>query len=170
MKVSYFTEEGREVVLGMRGTGEMLGELAAVDGQPRSATATALDPIEALVLSAADFQAYLGRFPRVALLLVELVGRKLRDADRKRVEFASYDTIARMALLLLELSDTYGEQSDDGVRIGLPLTQQELAGWVGSSREAVSKALQTMRTRGWITTERRSVTVHDRAALEKRVR
>jgi CRP-like cAMP-binding protein len=94
--------------------------------------------------------------------------RKLRDADRKRVEFGAYDTPGRVARRLLELVDRYGENEGDNVRISLSLTQDELAGWTGSSREAVSKALREFRDRGWVTTGRRSIIVLDVDALRAR--
>ena len=69
-----------------------------------------------------------------------LIGR-LRDADRKRIEFGAYDTTGRVAARLVELAERFGEPTEDGLRIGLPFSQDELAGWTGASREAVSKAL-----------------------------
>ncbi|MCU1430746.1 MAG: cyclic nucleotide-binding protein, partial [Actinomycetia bacterium] len=68
---------------------------------------------------------------------------------------------------LEELVADHGEATDDGVRIALPLTQEELAGWVGASRESVARALRTLRDRGVISTGRRRVVVHDGAALAR---
>ena len=73
-----------------------------------------------------------------------------------------------MAARLVELAERYGEPAARGLRIGLPLSQEELAGWTGSSREAVSKALQTLRNVGWVVTERRRITVLDLEALRRR--
>jgi CRP/FNR family cyclic AMP-dependent transcriptional regulator len=168
VKVSFFTDDGREILLGVRGPGELLGEMSAIDGEPRSATATALEPAEALVMTAEDFKSFITDNPRVGLLLLQMLSRRLRDADRKRIEFGAFDTIGRVARRLVELADDYGEATDDGVRISLPLTQQDLAGWTGSSREAVSKALQTLRGRGWIATHRKGITVLDLEAVRRR--
>jgi CRP-like cAMP-binding protein len=168
VKVSTVTEEGREVVLAFRGPGDMLGELSAIDGEPRSATVEAVEPVEALAIAASDFRSFLLANPEVALLLLQILSRRLRDADRKRVEYAAHDTVGRVAARLVELAERYGEPAADGVRIGLPLSQEELAGWVGGSREAVSKALQTLRAVGWVRTERRRITVLDVDALRRR--
>jgi CRP-like cAMP-binding protein len=78
------------------------------------------------------------------------------------------DTTSRVAQRLVELADRYGEPEKNSVRVGVPLTQEELAGWVGASREAVSKALRSLRARGWIETGRRTVIIHDLAALRRR--
>lgn len=167
-KISHFTEDGREVVLAVRGPGDLLGELSAVDGEPRSATASAIDPVEALVVPAQDFLSFLQSQPRVATILLKTVTGRLRDADRKRIEFAAQDTLGRVAARLLELAERFGEDDAGAVRITVPLSQQELAGWTGSSREAVSKALQTLRRRGWVETHRRGVTVRDVESLRRR--
>jgi CRP-like cAMP-binding protein len=95
---------------------------------------------------------------------------KLRDADRKRIEFGAYDTTGRVAARLVEMAERFGEPSEDGVAIALPFTQDELAGWTGASREAVSKALGALRTAGWIRTSRMRVVVRDLAALRERAR
>ena len=167
-KVSSYTAEGKEVVLAVRGPGELLGDFSALDGAPRSATVSALEPIEALILGSERFLAFLEDHPRLAVLLLQTWSRRVRDADRKRVEFGAYDTPGRVARRLLELVDRYGEGEGSSVRISISLTQDELAGWTGSSREAVSKALREFRDRGWITTGRRSITVLDLDALRNR--
>ena len=169
VKVSLVTPDGKEVVLAVRGPGDLLGELAFIDGEPRSASATALDPVSSIVIPAEDFTRYLEKHPRIALLLLRMVSRRLRDADRKRAEFAAFDTVGRVASRLLELAERFGEPSGpDGILITLPLTQEELAGWTGSSREAVSKALSTLRSLGFIETRRRAITIHDANGLRKR--
>ena len=168
VKVSSLSDHGKEIVLAFRGPGDLLGELSAIDCEPRSASAEAVEPVEALTLAARDFRAYLRDHPGVALLLLETVSRRLRDADRKRVEFGAHDTVGRVAARLVELAERYGKPVTGGVEIALPISQEELAGWTGSSREAVSKALQSLRRVGWVLTERRRITVLDLEALRRR--
>ncbi len=167
-KVSSYTAEGKEVVLAVRGPGDLLGELSAFDGEPRLATVAALEPIEALIVPSERFTHFLEDHPRVAILLLEMLTYRLRDAARKQVEFGAYDTPGRVARRLIELVERYGEGEALGVRISLSLTQDELAGWTGASREAVSKALREFRDRGWVTTGRRSIVVQDVDALRAR--
>ena len=168
VKISHFTADGREIILAVRGPGELLGELSAIDQEPRSATALAAEPVEALVMTVEDFQQFVAATPRAAMVMLTGLVRRLREADRKRIEFAAYDTVGRVALRLLDLAKQFGEPIEGGVRITLPLSQQELAGLIGASREAVSKALQQLRKRGWIETQRRGISILDAEALQRR--
>lgn len=163
-------ERGGEVVLAIRGSGALLGEISAIDGHPRSATVRALEPVTARILQAEEFTAFLQEHPKVSLQLMRLICERWRDSDRKRIEFGMLDTTSRVAQRLVELADRYGEPEKNSVRVGVPFTQEELAGWVGASREAVSKALRSLRARGWIETGRRTVIIHDLAALRRRGR
>jgi CRP/FNR family transcriptional regulator, cyclic AMP receptor protein len=168
IKLSYFTDEGHEVVLAIRGPGDLVGDLSALDGKPHSATATALEPVEAMIVPAPDFTEFLLEHPHSALTLLRMLSFRLRDADEKRIEFSAYDSVGRVARRLVEMADRFGDPQGQGLRITLPLSQEELAGWTGSSREAVSKALQTLRSRGLIETERRAVTILDLPGLASR--
>lgn len=167
-KVSSYTAEGKEVVLAVRGPGDILGELSAFDGEPRLATVSALEQVDALIVPSDRFTRYLEDHPRVAVLLLQMLTHRLRDSARKQVEFGAYDTPGRVARRLIELVERYGETDGTKVRISLALTQDELAGWTGASREAVSKALREFRDRGWIITGRRSIVVQDVDALRSR--
>lgn len=169
VKVSALTAEGREVVLAVCGPDEVLGELSAVDGRPRSATATAIDQVVALMMSVDDFAAYLVRHPSAALVLLRSLAARLRDADRRDVEYVALDSEGRVAARLVELAERFGTTHvDGGVHIELPMTQDELAGWTGCSSESVGKALHRLRGRGHIDTGRRSITVLDVDALRRR--
>ncbi len=168
VKVASGTPDGRDVVLAVCSPGELVGELSAIDGQLRSASATALDPVEARVIPAGEFRAFLAAHPQAALVLLVSVCARLRVSDRRNVEFVALDSVGRVAARLVELAEQFGVPVAEGVRIGVPITHEVLAGWTGSSREAVSKALHLLRSRGWIVTARRRVTVIDGAALRAR--
>jgi CRP/FNR family cyclic AMP-dependent transcriptional regulator len=168
VKLSRVSEDGTEVVFAIRDAGDLLGEQSAIDGEPRSATAIALDPVEALVVPTRDFIVFLEENPRAALQITRMLSQRLRDADRKRFEFASQDSVGRVAARIVELAERFGSPVDGGVQIDLPISQEELAGWTGCSREAVSKALQTLRAPGWIETRRRHITVLDLEAVRRR--
>ncbi len=170
VKVATGTQLGGEVVLAVRDRGALVGELAAIDRQPRSATVTALKETIGLVVLLPEFDAFLAEHPRVAAMLPRMVVSRLRDADRKRVEFGAQDTTGRVAARLVELAERFGQPAGDGVQIAMPLSQDELASWTGSSREAVSKALGALRSLGWIETSRLRVVIRDLAALRARAR
>lgn len=167
-KVSYVTREGRELVLRICGPGELVGELSVIDGRPRLSSVVALEPLEALVLAASEFRSLIEAEPTVAWKLLGMLSRRFRDADLKRLEFGASDTVGRVAARIVELADRYGEPDGDGIRITLPLSQDELGAWTGSSRAGVAAALRTLRELGWIETERRRITVRDRDALAAR--
>ena len=116
----------------------------------------------------AAFVDYLRSHGDAAIVLLQLVTGRLRDADRKRVECAAYDIPGRVARRLVELAERFGEPDGQGVRIAVALSQDELAGWVGASREAVAKALRVLRDRGFVTTGRRTMTVLDLDGLRRR--
>jgi CRP-like cAMP-binding protein len=168
VKVSCHTASGSEVVLAVRGPGALLGELSAIDGEPRSATVLALEPVTALALPLVDFEGYLRDNGRVGYLLMRMLSARLRDADRKRIEFGAYDTTGRVAARLVELAERFGRETEEGIRIAMPLSQDELAGWTGASREAVSKALGVLRASGWVRTSRLRVVILDLDALRSR--
>ncbi|HEV3351454.1 MAG TPA: Crp/Fnr family transcriptional regulator [Acidimicrobiales bacterium] len=168
VKVSCYGADGRERLVAVIGPGELLGELSAIDGEPRSATATALEPLDAHVLTSDEFVALLEKHPSATLGILRSVIGRLRDSDKRRVEFGALDTVGRVARLIVELAERYGEEADGVIRIHLPLSQEELAGWAGASREAVVKALRQLRSRGWIETGRREIRVLDLPAIERR--
>jgi CRP/FNR family cyclic AMP-dependent transcriptional regulator len=161
--------EGDEVVLTFRGPGSLLGEQAVVDGSPRAAGVIAIEPLEMLIIPASAFRNYLDERPQVAMKLVSMLSRRLRDSDRQLVRFATSDTLGRVSARLVELCEHHGEAASDGaVHVTLPLTQEDLAGWTGSSLESTAKALRVLRRLDWISTGRRSITVHDLEALRQR--
>jgi len=168
VKLSSLTGAGREAVLAIREPGDLIGEMAAIDDGPRSATALALEPVEVLSVAAPAFVAFLERTPGVAVTMLRTLSRRLRDADRKRVEFLAQDTVGRVCSRLVELADRFGVPEDDGVHVDVAITQDELAGWTGSSREAAIRALHALRELGWIETRRRGVTLLDVEMLRRR--
>ena len=166
-KAVTFTDDGKEVILGVMGPGSLLGEVATIQNRPRSATVVALEPCEAIALATGDFWALLEEHPRIWIAVHKVVIGRLRLADLQRKEFSGSNTLSRVSRRLVELTNEHGRQEDDGVTITLPLTQEELAGWTGASREAVAKSLRTLRDLGWIETGRRSISVRDSDALRR---
>ena len=168
VKLACATDAGREAILAIREPGDLIGEMSAIDDVPRLASAVALEPVEVLVVSSQAFVAYLDRTPGAALVLVRLLNRRLRDTARERIEFAALDTVGRVCARLVELADRFGATGDDGARIDVSITQEDLAAWTASSREAVIRALRTLRELGWIATRRRGITLVEVEMLRRR--
>ncbi|NYI05850.1 Crp/Fnr family transcriptional regulator [Allostreptomyces psammosilenae] len=158
-KVTASAPNGYEALLALRGPGDVVGESAALDDAPRSATVAALAEVEAVVIRREDFTAFLERTPSAMLRLLSLMADRLRAGDRRRVQFAALTVRQRLAGLLLELAQTHGEHTDEGIAITVGLSQQELAGHVGASREAITRELGDFRDRGWMATRRRRLVV-----------
>ena len=168
VKILSVTANGDEVILGFRGPGDLIGEQGLFDKSPRSATVVAVDPAEYLGIPATAFNRYLDEHPRVARLLIAMLSERLREAGRAQIAFAAADTVGRVAARLLELADRFGEPTAEGVRVRLPLTQEELAAWSGASLEATTRSLRQLRELGWIETGRRTLVVRDAEALLRR--
>jgi CRP/FNR family cyclic AMP-dependent transcriptional regulator len=157
----------RSVVLAIRGPGELVGEMAALGGTRRTATATALEDVEIGLLPGEDFRAYLREHPDAALVLLRSLVGRMTEATRGLVELATQDSVGRVARRLIEL----GADHRGGTPAGpyeIELTQDELASWTGATRETVSRALRLMRQLGWVTTGHRTITVLDPAAVRAR--
>jgi CRP-like cAMP-binding protein len=169
VKLVAYGADRREVVLGLRGPGDLIGEMAALGGQRRTASAVAVDEdVQAAYLSAEELRRFLAAHPGVALVLIRMLVRRLSEADRDRIDLATQDSVGRVAKRLVELAADHGTPDGAGTRIELSLTQDELASWTGATRETVSRALALMRRLGWIGTDNRSITVLDADALRER--
>jgi CRP/FNR family cyclic AMP-dependent transcriptional regulator len=168
VKVTRVAANGYAVVLAIRGPGDLVGEMAGLDGGARSATVTALDPVAALVIAATAFDGFIDEEQGASLALAELLACRLRAADRQRLEVAAFSVQRRLSLVLLDLERWYGvSAADDPAHrdIDLALSQPELAGLVGSSLDSIAKAIRDLSRRGIVRTRRRRVTIVDRAAL-----
>jgi CRP/FNR family transcriptional regulator, cyclic AMP receptor protein len=157
----------REVIVAVRGPGDLLGELAALVDAPRSATVVTIEPVDALIVSGSAFAAFLDRNAPVGLVILRLVAERLLYADLQQAQFATHDVVGRVAHRLVELTDRFGVETGDGIVLDVPLSQEELAGWTGASREAVNKALQVLRSLHMIQTGRRRLTVLDADGLRR---
>ena len=160
--------EQREVVLAIRGEGELLGEMAALGAQRRTASAIALDDVDVGILHGEEFREFLRDRPDAALVLIRMLVRRLSEASRDLASLATQDSVGRVAKRLLDLAADHGVPSSRGTRIELALTQDELARWTGATRETVSRALRLMRQLGWVATDHRTITVLDPDALRER--
>ncbi|MCS0635321.1 Crp/Fnr family transcriptional regulator [Streptomyces sp. LP05-1] len=160
------------LILGLRGPGELLGEMAALDSAPRSATVRALGPTEAQVIPGDAFRRFLALHPRVSGLVIRQLTARLRSADQERSALASLTVLQRLASRLIELSQvrptgpyTAREQRSSGPGVIVHLAQDELAATVGAGREAVAKALRLLRTQHVVRTGNRTVEILDPGLL-----
>jgi CRP-like cAMP-binding protein len=158
------------LILGLRGPGELLGEMAALDPHPRSATVRALGPTEVQVISGDAFRRFLALHPRVSGLVIRQLTFRLRSADQERSALASLTVLQRLASRLTELSraepsSPYNPAVPGATHAGtgtvVQLAQDELAATIGATREAVAKALKLLRTQHVVRTGNRMVEILD---------
>lgn len=142
VKVLLAGSEGKEVPLSLLSSGEFFGELALLDGEPRSADAVATMPTELLVLLREDFLRFLREEPMVAVNMLAALSRRFRRTDRLMHDAVFSDVRTRVTRLLIELAETQGKPASDGVVIGARLTQRDLANMVGATRETINKCLR----------------------------
>ncbi|HEV7932496.1 MAG TPA: Crp/Fnr family transcriptional regulator [Actinomadura sp.] len=168
-KVTSATEDGHEVVLAVRGPGDLIGESAGLGDRQRSATVTAISTLWGLVVPAGRFAMFLDEHPRAWRMVSGTFIRRLDDAGRRVQAHASAEASRRLALLLLDLcdlSEQYDRPGPDGsIEIRPPLSQEELGSWVDASRETVARALKEWRALGLVRTGRRKITILDRPRL-----
>jgi CRP-like cAMP-binding protein len=157
------SDEGKELVLRVLGPGDVFGELAVLDGEPRSADAVAQEPCQLLLLQRSDFLEFIEARPKVATTLLAALSRKVRLTTRQAQDVAFLDVPARVARTVLEQA-----VADNGGASVCRLTQSELAGLVGATRESVNKWLGYYERQGLIRRQRGAVTILKPEALRRR--
>ena len=165
-KISNITSDAREIVLNFLGKGDVIGEIAILDGAPRTASVFAIDDTEALVLYRRDLLPVLLKSPDAMLELIKILCEKLR-ATSAIVEENSLPMAARAAAGLLRLADQHGRVVKGGTLIDLKLSQRDLGSYLGLSRENVSRQLGLFRDIGVLRIEGSEIVILDRDALRE---
>ncbi|MFR9777780.1 Crp/Fnr family transcriptional regulator [Micromonospora sp. MS34] len=164
-KVTVAMADGRHALLAIRMSGDIVGEISALNGTPRTATVTACRPSIIRIIHRNAFRAFLRDYPDAALEVAGIVADRLRWANRRRVDFASYPVKVRLARVLWEMATAYGQRGPHGVVISVRLTQGELATLCGAAEISLQKALGGLRAAGIIATGYREIVVRDGEAL-----
>ncbi|MGB9825574.1 MAG: Crp/Fnr family transcriptional regulator [Desulfofundulus sp.] len=145
VKIYKQDEEGREHILHYINPGEVFAEVVLFDGSEYPACAEVVADAHVGVIRNRDMDALILSNPSIALALLKIMARRLRVSQRQIMELALKDTTRRLAGVLLELARTHGKQEENGIRITIPLTNQELANLVGTSRETANRILGELR-------------------------
>jgi len=167
VSITTVSESGEESCLHVCGPGDMVGELSAYDGEPRSASVQASKACTLMVLSGADFNKCLEEVPVLALAMIQFLSKKLRWTTHFLHTLAQYDTAGRLLHLLLYYKEQFGREIAKGkiYEVDLSLNQTELAAMVGARREWVNRLLRQWRKKGIITYSRGVITILDLTAL-----
>ena len=167
VKIFVPSVDGREVVLAVHRTGDLFGEMALLDDQPRSASASTMEATEVLTLNRADFNDVLREHPQALRAIIEVLVERLRATNQSIQDAYLLDVPGRLARRLMLIADEHGNDTERGRDIGLRVSQQELANMIGASRVAVNKQLQAWRQRGIVDVTRQRVVILKPAALQR---
>ncbi len=158
---------GQEISVTIYSSGGVIGELAILDGLPRSAGAVAMEPTRTLILHRDDFLHHARHYPEMALNIMAELSAKLRYTTEYAESLAFLDVYGRVAKKLLEMAGQLEEEGEGG-QVEVRLTQSELASLVGSSREWVNKVLSAYREQGLVELGRQRIIILDAEGLRKR--
>jgi len=170
VKLTRTSADGRENLLAVLGPGEMLGELSLFDPGPRTASAVAVTDAVLAGLGHDDLRPFIMRQPEVAVHLLKALATRLRRTNDVVADLVFTDVPGRVAKALLDLAQRFGKEGEDGLHVHHDLTQEELAQFVGASRETVNKALAEFALRGWLRIEAKAVVLLDIERLRRRAR
>jgi CRP/FNR family cyclic AMP-dependent transcriptional regulator len=167
VRISSVSGEGKEVTLNVINPGEIFGEIALLDGQPRSADATATEDTTLLMVERRNLIPFLRQNGDLYLRLLAVLCTRLRRTSTALEEIALFDLPARLARVLLKLAVDYGRTCGNGTRIDLKLSQRDLSNLVASSRESVNKQLRSWRESGVLDLEGGLIILRRPAELER---
>lgn len=166
-KVTAVMADGRQALLAIRISGDIVGEMSALNGTPRSATVTTCGRSVITTIHSGEFRAFLRANSEAAMEVAGIVACHLRWANQRRVDFTSYPVRVRLARVLADIATTYGHRVPSGLVIGVRLTQPELATLCGAAEVTLQKALRNLRQSGIVDTGYRRIIVLDMPALKK---
>jgi CRP/FNR family cyclic AMP-dependent transcriptional regulator len=164
VRISASRPGGKEVFLNVMEPGDAFGEIALLDGSPRTATATTLARSELMIIRREQFFALLQAEPQLATHLIQLLCKRVRWTAEQMEDSALLGAPAKIAKRLLSLASLHGRETPDGTR--LAISQEELAQFLSLSRQIVNQHFQTWKGKGWIALGRGSVTLLDARALQ----
>ncbi|MBP2321458.1 CRP-like cAMP-binding protein [Kibdelosporangium banguiense] len=170
VKLGRKSPDGRENLLGIFGPSDMFGELSIFDPGPRTSTATTVTEVRAVTMGRPELRQWIATRPEIAEQLLRVVARRLRRTNGMLADLIFTDVPGRVAKALLQLAQRFGSQEAGLLRVTHDLTQEEIAQYVGASRETVNKALADFAHRGWLRLEGKSVLILDPERLARRAR
>lgn len=169
VRVYTVSDTGQELTVMIFCDGDFFGELALLDGQPRSATAEAMCTTRTLTLHRDEFQQVVANHPDIAMGVMETLSHRLRYSNIYAEHLISHSAGQRVVRRLLDLADQHGVLENGTTRINLHLTQDDLASLAGTTRETVNRVLSGLRDQGLIRVERARVSVLNLSQLEQAI-
>lgn len=165
VRVGATSADGREITLNVIGPGEIVGEIALLDGRPRSADAVAAEETTMMVIERRFFLPFLVRHEGLVERMLAVLCDRLRRTSAALEELALLDLPTRLARLMMKLGTDYGRPSERGIRIDIRLSQRDISNLVAATRESVNKQLKIWRDADIIELDGSHVILRDLAAL-----
>jgi CRP/FNR family cyclic AMP-dependent transcriptional regulator len=157
IKVTILGDDGREIILTMLGAGDLFGEMALLDNEPRSATAIAVEESELLLLHRNDFQTAFVDNPAISAALIKVLSARLRRANHQISTLALLDVYGRVARVIMDMAREEGRRLKDGRIAFRRATHQEIANRIGTTRETVTRMLKDLERQGLVKIEGREI-------------
>jgi CRP/FNR family transcriptional regulator, cyclic AMP receptor protein len=170
VKIGRKSPDGRENLLAIMGPADMFGELSIFDPGPRTSTVTTVTEVRAVCMDRGALREWIAKRPEIAEQLLRVLARRLRRTNNMLADMIFTDVPGRVARALLQFAQRFGSQEAGLLRVTHDLTQEEIAQYVGASRETVNKALADFAHRGWLRLEGKSVLILDPERLARRAR
>ncbi|MBP2475279.1 CRP-like cAMP-binding protein [Crossiella equi] len=170
VKLGRKSPDGRENLLAIMGPSDMFGEMSIFDPGPRTSTATTVTEVRALTMDRPALREWINKRPEIAEQLLRVLARRLRRTNNMLADLIFTDVPGRVAKALLQFAQRFGSQEGGLLRVTHDLTQEEIAQFVGASRETVNKALADFAHRGWLRLEGKSVLILDPERMARRAR
>jgi len=167
VKIFQLSCDGKELILWFCFRGELFGLAEVVRYASREVNALACSEVELLMIRQADFRRYLLDEPEVAISVIELMSGRLRELGDVLLNLASEDVRSRVIKLLTRLASRYGRYEQHGICLNIPLTHQEMADMIGTSRQTVTTVLGDLRRSGFLKTEQRNIFIVDSHWVEQ---
>jgi CRP/FNR family transcriptional regulator, cyclic AMP receptor protein len=169
VRLTKLSSEGKTVILALLGPGDLIGEAAWEVGEHDSYAET-LEESRIYQIGRDAFHGFIRENPEFGLRLIQILGIRLKQAQARIEDLVFRQVPSRVARLLISLAESHGKVTPNGIRVEFPLTHQEIADLVGSSRVTVTQILNRFRTSQWIQIESKRVTIHNLNALEDMVK
>lgn len=169
VRLTRLSPEGKTVILALLGPGDLIGEASWEAGEHDSYAET-LEESRIYQISREAFQNFIRENTEFGLRLIQIIGGRLKQAQARIEDLVFRQVPSRVARLLVTLAEQHGKVTPNGIRVEFPLTHQEIADLVGSSRVTVTQILNRFRSSHWIDIESKRVTIHNLDALEEMVR
>ncbi|WP_240666768.1 Crp/Fnr family transcriptional regulator [Longirhabdus pacifica] len=159
IRIYKIDDEGNEQVIAFLTDGEMFPHTGFFDQSPYPATAEVMDETTLLSIPITAFESVLEKFPQIAIKVMRVMGKKIRDLQQQMKHLISNDTTAMICAAILRLAKDHGKEVENTIVVELPITHQHLANMIGVARESVTRTMNQLKQDNVLTTDRKKIVI-----------